>query len=147
LHIVNTLFSYEPKHLRTNLVVAFDHLARVKGQQGVIFFLSDFMGELSGAMMKVVAQRHEVMAFRCLDPKERTFPPVGTLIFEDRETNDKLAVAGGQGAALDTALKDWNDRQREKLVGARIDTLDIEVGTQFTGDLLKFLRQRMLGRR
>jgi len=143
LNIIKTLFTYEPQHKKTNLSVAFDYLARIKGQRGIVCFLSDFMGKLEGPFMRVVPRKHDVMAFRCLDPKERRFPQVGTLRFEDRETGRELAIASGQNAALQR----WHDQQRELLVGSRIDMLDIEVGSSFTGDLLRFLRQRMLGRR
>ncbi len=147
LGIIKTLFTHTPKGRTTNLSVAFDYLARIKGQRGIVCFLSDFMGELSGPMMRVAPRKHDVMAFRCLDSKERRFPSVGTLMFEDRETGRQVDVAGGQGLALDNALGVWHKQQRDRLVGARIDMLDIEVGSPYTGDLLRFLRQRLLGRR
>ncbi len=147
LGIINKLFTHTPKHRTTNLSAVFEYLARIRGQRAIVCFLSDFMGELSGPMMRVAPQKHDIMAFRCLDPKEKRFPPVGTLMFEDRETGQRVDVAGGQGAALEKALGRWHDQQRDRLVGARIDTLDIELGAPYIGDLLRFLRQRMVGRR
>lgn len=147
LGIINTLFTHKPKGRTTNLSVAFDYLARIKGQQGIVCFLSDFMGELSGPMMRVAPKKHDVMAFRCLDPKERNFPAVGSLLFEDRETGQQVDVAGGQDSMIGKALERWHREQRESLIGARIDVLDLELGDPYAGHLLKFLRQRMLGRK
>lgn len=146
LQLVSTLLSYEPQHKKTNLAVPFEYLSRLRGQRSVVFMLSDFMGELTESMMRVAAQRHDLMGIRCLDSREKEFPSAGTLIVEDRETGKRVTLTTGKGSRVSAAMKSWHESQRETLVRSRVDLLDLEVGKPFTGDVLTFLRQRMIGR-
>ncbi len=147
LALVQTLYSYEPKSKRTNLAAPLEYLSRLKGQKALVCLLSDFMAPLDEAerMLKVASRKHDLMAFRCLDPRERMFPPVGTLIFNDSEMGVQATIAGGKGDAISKALEIWHKTQKDRLNAARIDSLDLEVGCQFTGDLVRFLRHRIYG--
>ncbi len=147
LSVVQTLFSYRPKNKRTDFAAPLEYLSRLKGQKALVCFVSDFMAPLDRCerMLAVASRKHDLIAFRCLDPREQTFPPIGTLIFEDAEMDVQATIAGGKGHALDQALSTWHKGQKERLNAARIDSLDIEVGTPFAGPLVRFLRHRIAG--
>ena len=139
LSLVQTLFSTDAHNKKTNLAVPLEYIARLRGQKALVCFLSDFMAPLNEAALSLVSRRHDVMAFRCLDPRERQFPHVGTLTMQDCETQVQVPIAG----QLNGALTRWHKKQQEQLIAARIDLLDCQVGTSFTGPLLRFLRHRM----
>ncbi len=141
LSLITTLFSYEPKSRLTSIGAPLEYFGRLKGQKAPVCLLSDFMAPLDcERMLKVVSKKHDLMAFRCLDPREKSFPKVGTLIFEDAETEAQSTIGG----SINQALTTWQRQQKERLSAARIDCLDIEVGTPFTGSLVKFLRHRIV---
>lgn len=142
--LINTLFTYTPTSKRTNFEAVIDYLSRLKGQKALVCLVSDFMAPLDRIERKlaVLARRHDVMAFRCLDPRELTFPAVGTLMFEDTELAVQSTIAGRRSQDITQALTQWHAAQKDRLNAARIDCLDIEVGTSFTGPLVQFLRYR-----
>lgn len=144
ISLINTVYTYTPKSKRTNFEAVIDYLSRLKGQKALMCIVSDFMAPLEQYERKlaVLARRHDVMAFRCLDPRELTFPAVGSLVFEDSELAIQATIAGRRARDLNQALTQWHTAQKERLKASRIDCLDIEVGTPFTGPLVQFLRYR-----
>lgn len=142
--LINTLYTYAPASGHTNFEAVIDYLSHLKGQKALVCIVSDFMAPLERYERKlaVLARRHDVMAFRCLDPRELSFPAVGTLIFEDIELGIQATIAGRKSRDLNQALAQWHTAQKDRLNAARIDCLDIEVGKSFTGPLVKFLRYR-----
>jgi uncharacterized protein (DUF58 family) len=143
LSLINTLYSYEAKHNETNLNAAFEYLARLQSKGTIVCFLSDFLGEIDQKILSVAARRNDILAFRCLDKREISFPEVGTLIFEDRETHERREISGSH--ALTEGLNEWHKKQKDLLSLAKIDSVDIEIGKPYAGTLSRFLRQRVYG--
>lgn len=143
ISLLTTLFEYEPVNRDTNFEAPLEYLSRLTGQKALVCFLSDFIAPLEQYERKlaVLARRHDVMAFRCLDPRERHFPGVGTLIFEDSEREVQAPITGDR-ILLTQVLTHFHATQKSLLSAARIDCLDIEVGSTFTGPLVTFLRHR-----
>jgi len=144
LNLVHALFTHQPKSKKTHIEAPLDYIARLKGQRALICLISDFMESLEPYKRKLsaVARRHDITFFRCLDPRELTFPAVGTLIFDDSELGVQMAIAGQSSHAINQTLAEWHAAQKELLRVARIDCLDIELGSAFTGPLTTFLRYR-----
>lgn len=146
LSLVTTIFSFVPVSTRTDMRAPLEYLARVSGPKALVFLISDFMTPLSEheSLLAVASRRHDSMAIRCLDPRENRFPDVGTLIFEDMELEVQATIERS-GNEVGHLLAEWHKLQKEQLQAARIDTLDIEVGSSFKGPLVRFLRHRVLG--
>ena len=145
ISVVNTIFSYKAQRKTTALSAPIEYLARLKGQKAIVCLISDFMAPLDKKLISLGSRKHDFLAFRCLDPRELSFPDVGTLRIEDSETGVQSTVAGSGASALNQALVTWQERQKELLISAKIDLLDLRVGGTFSGELVKFLRQRVYG--
>jgi len=62
-------------------------------QRSLIFILSDFICEPGWEKpLKLLRQRHEVIAVRLWDPRELELPDIGPIIMEDAETGEQLYV-------------------------------------------------------
>jgi uncharacterized protein (DUF58 family) len=73
-------------------LAAMVHLAAATiRRRGLVFVVSDFIGEgdWSSALVRL-AQRHEVVAIRVVDPAEREIPDLGLVLVEDAETGEQL---------------------------------------------------------
>jgi uncharacterized protein (DUF58 family) len=143
LALVQTLFTHKAQMETTNLSVPLEYIARLKGQKAIVCLISDFIAPLDKKILSVASRHHDLMALRCLDVREKSFPEVGTLVIEDSETHIQVPIAGAY--TINNDLNAWHERQRDQLISARIDTLDCEVGVPFTGPLLQFLRYRVYG--
>lgn len=142
--LVNTLMSFAPQNRTTNLSAPLDYLLRLRGQKGLVCFVSDFLGGYDQSALSLVARHHDLLAFRCLDEREIDFPAVGTLLMQDSETLEIKEIEG-DGKTISAALHYWHKHQKEQLTSAKLDCLDLVVGKPFAGDLVRFLRTRLYG--
>jgi uncharacterized protein (DUF58 family) len=74
---------------------------RLMLQRGVMFVVSDFLGDAAGFArpLGLVGKRHEVICAVADDPLERLMPAAGLMMLEDAET--------GQRVRVDSADKAW----------------------------------------
>jgi uncharacterized protein (DUF58 family) len=65
-------------------------------RRGLVFVVSDFIsdGDWQPALTRL-AQRHEVVAIRVVDPAETDLPDVGLVVVEDSETGEQLFADTG----------------------------------------------------
>lgn len=108
LRIVNDLLK-QPKLAKasfTNLTPLVEAGLYSIKQRSLIFILSDFISEPGWERpLKLLNQRHEVIAVRLWDPREMDLPDIGPIIMEDAETGEQLYV--------DTHDKKFRQRFRE----------------------------------
>ncbi len=131
---------------RTDLGGLLEQLGRIVRRRSLVFLISDFHAPAGweGPLAELV-QRHEVIAVRVEDPRERDLPDVGGVHLEDPET--------GQQLWIDTSDRRVRDTYRE-LVAARdghldavmrrtgVDMLTLSTGTALVDPLLRFITLR-----
>ncbi|MBU1061388.1 MAG: DUF58 domain-containing protein, partial [Candidatus Omnitrophica bacterium] len=83
LRVIRELLYYEPKGRKTNINSALEYLGRVLKKKAVIFLLSDFMDSDYERRLRILNKRHDIVTIAISDPRERTFPDVGLIEFED----------------------------------------------------------------
>jgi len=65
----------------------------VAGRRSLVFVVSDFISEPGWERpLGLLAQRHEVVAVRLLDPLEAALPDLGLVVLQDAETGEQLFV-------------------------------------------------------
>ncbi|MGD0863004.1 MAG: DUF58 domain-containing protein [Candidatus Limnocylindrales bacterium] len=80
----------------TDLSPLLDAGQRTIKRRSLIFLVSDFISVPGWERpLNLLNRRHEVVAVRLLDPRERELPDVGPLIVEDAETGEQLYVDTG----------------------------------------------------
>jgi uncharacterized protein (DUF58 family) len=77
---------------RTTDLAAMLHLAAATARRrSLVFVISDFIGEVDWEpALTRLAQRHEVVAIRVVDPMELDLPDLGLVLVEDAETGEQL---------------------------------------------------------
>jgi uncharacterized protein (DUF58 family) len=77
----------------TDLRGALEAVRRLARRPSLIVVTSDFLVPDGWAeALRLLAQRHEVVAARLRDPRESDLPDVGLVTFEDPETGEQLTV-------------------------------------------------------
>jgi uncharacterized protein (DUF58 family) len=80
----------------TDLSAALSAMRRLARRPSLIVLASDFLvPEGWASPLRLLAQRHEVVAARLQDPREKNLPDVGVVTFEDAETGEQLTVDTG----------------------------------------------------
>ena len=113
---------------RTDLSGVLQRLQRVLRRRSLVFLISDFHSPGGWEVeLAELGRRHDVIAVRVEDPRERELPDVGGVYFQDPETGQQLWV--------DTADRHVRQRYRE-LVAAR-DAELAQVTRRAAVDLLR----------
>ncbi|MCL4294807.1 MAG: DUF58 domain-containing protein [Anaerolineae bacterium] len=95
LRLVNDLLKQPPPRQTafTNLKPLLDAGLHAIKKRSLIFIISDFISEPGWERpLKLLNQRHEVLAIRLWDPREVELPDMGPIIMEDAETGEQLYV-------------------------------------------------------
>lgn len=140
--IMEYLFTQNPSGT-TNIASALEKLLAVQKQQAIVFIISDFLSDGYEKLLKIVAQKHELIAIRCLDPRQKTFKNCGMLAVQDPETGESgLLQTGSQ--QFNTLLAEQAYATESLLKKCGVELLDITIDRPFIGEIIRFFRKKMV---
>jgi uncharacterized protein (DUF58 family) len=145
LRLIRDLLSYRPAGAATNIGTATEYLGKMMKHRAIIFLISDFQGGDMERPIKMLAQRHDVVAVTVEDPREATLPDIGLARFLDPETGDTVDVDTsdrGVREAYERAVTEENERRRRLFRRLGIDEIAIRTDTGYVEPLLRFFRLR-----
>ncbi|HWS74830.1 MAG TPA: DUF58 domain-containing protein [Quisquiliibacterium sp.] len=119
---------------------------RMVRRRSLLFLVSDFFSRPGWeAPLARLAQRHEVVAVRPVDPLEQAFPEVGLLLVEDAETGERVLVDAGDPrflARFAEAAARRESQLRTALGRAGVDTLELSTDADLVDSLTAFVSAR-----
>jgi len=145
LRVIRDLLAFEPSGRGTNVAVATDYLIKMLHHKAVIFLVSDFMDGGIEHPLKLLAQRHDVVAVTVEDPSERALPDIGLARFIDPETGRAIDVDTSNPEVRDryqATVKADRDRRQRLLRRLAIDEIAVSTDQSIMDPLLKFFHTR-----
>jgi uncharacterized protein (DUF58 family) len=146
LRVLRELLFHRPQGRGTDIATALDYLNHVQRKRAVTFLVSDFRDEGFDKALAVSGRRHDLIAVRMGDVREREIPRVGYVELEDPETGERV-VANTSSARFSTEFAARWDRTRagldHTLRRSKVDTIDIETGEPYVQPLMRFFQDRM----
>lgn len=151
LRLIRDLLAFHPQGRRTDLADALDYAGRMLPHRSVLFVLSDFQVGGADALdafrrtLRLVSNRHDVIAVRVLDAAEEALPDAGVLVLTDPETGREVAVDTGRAAlrrrysALSVAEEQALQQTFRRLA---VDTIEVRTDRSFVTPLMTFFRSR-----
>jgi len=108
--------------------------------------VSDFISEPGWEKpLGLLAQRHEVVAVRLLDPLELQLPDLGLLTLRDAETGQQLLVDTSDAGFRKRFARIAAQREadlRESLVRAGVDALELSTDGDLVDAIVRFTEMR-----
>ncbi len=132
----------------TRLHELLDSAANLIRRRSTIFVLSDFISEAGWEKpLGLLAQRHEVIAVRLLDPLELDLPDLGLIPIRDAETGEQLLVDTHDAGFRKRFARIAAQREaqlRTSLTRAGVDALELSTDGDLVSALMRFtdLRKR-----
>ena len=130
----------------TRLHELLDSAANLVRRRSTIFVLSDFISEAGWEKpLGMLAQRHEVVAVRLLDPLELDLPDLGLIPIRDAETGEQLLVDTHDAGFRKRFARIAAQREaqlRESLTRAGVDALELSTDDDLVSALLRFTDMR-----
>ena len=150
LMILRELVGFVPESNGTALSEAVRYLTGVNKKRCTAFLLSDFLNskrddEALNDALKIATSRHDIIALKVSDPREKEMPDVGIVELQDAETARKVWVDTASKAVRDhysTAWAEREERTREMLLHNRIDIADISTDSDYVAELIKLFKKR-----
>lgn len=145
LRVVREILYYKAANKGTNLRIALEHLHRMLTRRTVIFVISDFMDQGYEKALKILHQKHDIIAIPIIDRREKSFAPSGWVALEDGEQGTRMLVNTNDPTFRDEYARVAHHRQEEvdllfKLIG--VDSIKILAGTSYVEPLIKFFQLR-----
>jgi uncharacterized protein (DUF58 family) len=145
LRIIRDLLAFEPTGRGTDLGAALEYITRMLTHHAIVFVVSDFIASGIERPLKLLAQRHDVVAVTVEDPSERELPDVGLARLVDPETGETISIdtsASEVRTAYHAAVGGERDLRRSLLRRLAIDEVPVSTSGDVVGPLLRFFRAR-----
>lgn len=146
LRVLRELLFHRPSGKGTDITAALEYLNHVQRKRAVTFLVSDFRDSGFEKALGVSGRRHDLIAVRMSDARERELPPLGFVELEDPETGDRVTVNTSRASFRDPFAE---HAERETLELNRtfrrtgVDVIDIEPGKPYAQPLMRFFKDRM----
>ncbi len=147
LKLISALVSHQARSKKTSLSTALTFVSGALKRRSVIFIISDFNDKGFEKSLAMLKNRHDIIAIRIGDMRERVIPDVGLIQLEDEESGEQLLVDTSDEtvrtryAALvaehDTALTSMFKKNK-------IDTVSMTTQDPYELPLRRFFKTRRL---
>jgi uncharacterized protein (DUF58 family) len=145
LRIIREILFFEPQGRRTEPVLALDYLNKVVTRRAVVFFISDFQAPDFSQALAVTARRHDFIAVRIEDEREKVFPNIGLITLEDAETGEQIEINTANRTTR-TRLTDTAEQHDAELARvlrrSNVDSITLRTGEDYLPALRSFFKQR-----
>jgi uncharacterized protein (DUF58 family) len=153
LRVVREILFFRPSRPGTDLVHALEFANRMSGRRSVVFLISDFQTtgvgpEVASPLRRTLSQsarRHDLVAVNIRDPREQSLPDLGTVILQDAESGEVMAIDTGSRRTREQFAK-LAQKSRDALLrmfnAEAIDSLMLTTDQPYLGSLVNFFRRR-----
>lgn len=150
LMIIRSLIEFTPDSEGTALSEAVRYMTNVNKKRCTTFILSDFINPKSDMTpledaLKIATSRHDLVAIRVSDPRDKMLPDVGIIEMRDAESGEKVWVDSSSAAVREYFAEQWDSRSAAMetlLKHNRIDTAEVSTDADYVAELIKLFKQR-----
>ncbi len=132
LRIIRELLSYEPAGPGTSLSEPLRYLTNVIRKRCTAFILSDFMAPPFTESLRIASGKHDVVALRISDRREREMPDIGFVKVADPETGREDWIDTSSARIRSEYAGRW--KRHDETVSNAFVNCGVDVATVTTGD-------------
>jgi uncharacterized protein (DUF58 family) len=145
LRLIRDLLAFDPRGRGTDVAAATGFLLKALAHKSIVFLVSDFHDPDIERPLKLLAQRHDLVAVSVEDPSELELPSVGLARFTDPETGETLTVDTSDPelrAQFAQIVSEERDGRRRLLRRLGVDEIALRTDLMVVEPLLRFFRSR-----
>jgi len=145
LHVIRNVLFHRPEGRGTDLRAGLDYLHRVIKRRAIVFVLSDFMSDSFERSLGMAAKRHDVIAIKITDPREKQIPAGGLMRLWDQERGvEELIDLGNRRnrERFQTVVASEEAALQELFRRHGVDAIEIDTTRDFAKPLTMFFRAR-----
>lgn len=151
LRLVRDVLAWPTSGRATNLATALDYAVRVLPHHAIVFVISDFVTPTIERQLRMLSQRHDLVAVVLDDPGERILPNLGVTRLVDTESGTLIEIDTSDPVVRDRYRRDVQAERaaRQQLLRRlAIDEVVVRTEVGWAEPLLRFFNTREIrGRR
>jgi uncharacterized protein (DUF58 family) len=145
LRILRELIDFEPESQGTNISEALRFLSNVIKKRCTSFVISDFFDHSLDKAMQVASNKHDLVALRILDEREKTLPPVGLVKAFDKESGKSIWIDASNKVVRQHYARWWQEHEdyiKGIFIKNGIDQANFNTGQDYVRPLLNLFKMR-----
>ena len=145
LRIIREILTFEPEGKATSIDNGLVYLNKVLKKKAIVFLLSDFIDSGFTQSLKIAARKHDLIALKIADLREKTLPDEGMFILKDHETGEEFFVDFSSSQTRTIFLEDQKKSEKKLLdilKKYKVDFISIEDETDYEKPLFDFFLER-----
>ena len=145
LRIIRQILSFKPQNKKTNISQAIEYFNNVMKKRCICFILSDYISSSFEKPLRVASKKHDVVALKVSDKREKTIPNIGIVPFKDSETEKVILLDTSSKLVRETFQKKQKEKQSEiEKIFPRcgVDLININTGEDYVKPLINFFKNR-----
>ncbi|MBN1447035.1 MAG: DUF58 domain-containing protein [Bacteroidetes bacterium] len=145
LRIIRDIIAFRPEGAGTSIRAALEYFNHVIKKRSIVFLVSDFMDSDYDQPLKIVARKHDLIAVRLHDVRERELPDVGLVKLTDAESGRQRWVDTSLASVRDAYRRQWDSRAQElskRFLLSNVDSIAVDVQEGYIQPLVEFFRMR-----
>ena len=145
LRIIREILTFSPRSGGTSIQTGLAYLNRVCRRHAIVFLISDFLDRDFESPLKVTARKHDLVALRIMDPRERNLPPRGLFRGRDLETGREILLDFSRRRTVRSFVAAREERDRElasTFRSVRVDTIEVHDDASPEKPLFDFFLKR-----
>ena len=145
LRIIRELLDFEPESHKTSLDEPLRFLTNAIKKRCTAFIISDFIVPDFEEALKIASNKHDVVALKVYDPREKSIPDVGLLKVMDSETGYEKWIDTSSGSAKKAYEEWWNshiDLIKNIFKRCGVDFTALSTGEDYVKPLIKLFEKR-----
>ena len=149
LRIISELIDFQPKQRGTNISETLRYLTNAIKKRCTAFVISDFMDDHADLEMalSIANNKHDVVALKIYDDRERELPPIGLIKMKDAETGEYIVVDSSSSRTR-RLYYEWWKKHVSKLdlmfKKCGVDNTNINTNEDYVRSLMNLFRMRAL---
>ena len=149
LRIIRELIEFQPKERGTNISETLRYLTNAIKKKCTAFVISDFIDDHNDLEMalSIANNKHDVVALKIYDEREKELPPIGLLKLKDAETGNYVVV-DSFSATTRKLYAEWWMKHIVKLdtmfKKCRVDYTTVNTSEDYVRSLMNLFKKRAL---
>ena len=148
--IIRELVGFESTGTTTNISEALRYLVGVNKKRATCFLLSDLINSDSDMerlddALKIASSKHDIMAIKVHDVRDRELPNVGIIEVQDSETGRTEWLDTSSRAVRRFWMENYDQRNgvmKSLMQQNRVDVAEVATGEDYVVELIKMFKQR-----
>lgn len=145
LLLIREMVEFQAVSKNTEISSALGFLSRVAKKRGIVFVISDFFSENFERELRLLKNKHDVIAVNVNDIREEQIPDIGYIELEDEETGEQLLLDTSDKHFREEyvkSIKKKNNDLKQLLTKLKIDLVQLKSDEPFEIPLRRFFKMR-----